>query len=234
MFRPKVDYSPWKERLLAQGRVHIPDILDDTYAEQFHAELAAETQWALVYRDGTEAKRLEHDEYAQLDEVQRARFIERVALDARGKYAYVYEAYSMIDRYFDAARSEHLLHRLVDVFHDERVLDFVRNLTNDPAIARVQIQATRYLPTHFLRRHNDSGYGDQDRRFAFVFNLSRRWEADWGGLLHFLDGAGRVVDVYVPQFNSLSLFKVPQMHYVSQVAPWAEVPRYAFTGWFMA
>jgi SM-20-related protein len=234
MFRPKIDYSPWKERLLAQGRVQIPDILDDAYAEQFHAVLAAETEWALLYRDGSEAKRLEYGEYAQLNEAQRTQFIERASLAARGRYAYVYEGYSMIDRYFDAAREGHLLHHLVDVFHDERVLDFIRDLTNDPAIARVRIQATRYLPAHFLRRHDDTGYGDQNRRFAFVINLSRHWEADWGGLLHFVDAADRVVDVYVPRFNSLSLFKVPQMHYVSQVAPWAEEPRYAFTGWFMS
>ena len=192
------------------------------------------TEWALLYREGSEAKRLECGEYARLDQTQRAQFIERASLAARGRYAYVYEGYSMIDRYFDAGREDHLLHRLVDVFHDERVLDFVRDLVGDPAIARVRVQATRYLAGHFLRRHDDTGYAEQDRRFAFVINLGRRWQADWGGLLHFVDNTDRVVDTYVPRFNSLSLFKVPQMHYVSQVSPWAEVPRYAFTGWFMS
>lgn len=234
MFRPGIDYSPWAERLLTCGRVQIPDILEDAYAEQFHAVLAAETQWTLSYRDGSAAKRLEYADYAQMDEAQRAQFIERAALAARGRYAYAYEGYSMIDRYFDAAREDHLLRRLVDVFHDERVLGFIRQLTGDAAIARVRMQATRYLPGHFLRRHDDTGYGDQDRRFAFVVNLGRGWEADWGGLLNFVDSADRVVDVYVPRFNSLSLFKVPQMHYVSQVAPWAEAPRYALTGWFLS
>lgn len=234
MFRPGVDYSPWAEQLLKRGRVQVPDILEARYAEEFHAVLAAETEWALAYREGSEAKRLEYAEYSHLDDTARAQFIERTALAARGRYSYVYESYSMVDRYFDTAREDHLLRRLVDVFHDERVLDFIRQLTGDPSIARVRMQATRYLPGHFLRRHDDTGYGDQDRRFAFVVNLGRRWQADWGGLLNFVDGDDRVVDAYVPRFNSLSLFKVPQMHYVSQVAPWAEAPRYGLTGWFMS
>jgi Rps23 Pro-64 3,4-dihydroxylase Tpa1-like proline 4-hydroxylase len=139
----------------------------------------------------------------------------------------------MLGRYLDEARSEHLLRQLVDVFHYEPILDFIRQLTGDPAIARVRIQATRYRAGHFLRRHDDTGYDDQHRRFAFVFNLSRGWQADWGGLLQFLGADGRVVDTFVPHYNSLSLFKVPQLHCVSQVAAWAEAPRYALTGWFM-
>ena len=58
-------------------------------------------------------------------------------------------------------------------------------------------------------------------------------EADWGGLLHFLDPTGqRAVDTFTPVWNSLSLFRVPQMHEVSLVAPWAGSPRYSITGWF--
>ena len=42
----------------------------------------------------------------------------------------------------------------------------------------------------------------------------------------------RVVDTFVPLWNSLSLFRVPQPHVVSLVAPWAGSPRYSITGWF--
>jgi len=233
MFRPNVDYAPWRQRLLANTRVQIPDILEDHYAQQIHAALAAETEWSLAYQEGDAPARLEPAEYAALDAAQRTALVARVAGAARGRYAYVYENYSMTQRYADPARAGHLLQALVDVFHYEPILEFIRGLTGDPDITRVRIQATRYLPGHLLRRHDDTGYDEQKRRFAFVFNLGRGWQPDWGGLLHFLDAQGQVADTFVPWYNSMSLFKVPQLHCVSQVAAWAEAPRYALTGWFL-
>lgn len=232
MFRPGVDYAPYCARLAATTRVQIPDILDDSYAEQFHQALAAETDWELAYQAGTEPKVIAPADYAAMDMAQRAALVAQCAREAQGKYAYAFDNYSMTGLR-DDVQSEHLLHKLVDVFHYEPVLNFVRALTGDPGIARVRVQATRYLPGHFLRRHDDTGYDTQKRRFAFVFNLGRGWQADWGGLLHFLGADGRVVDTFVPTYNSLSLFKVPQYHCVSQVAPWAQAPRYALTGWFI-
>jgi Rps23 Pro-64 3,4-dihydroxylase Tpa1-like proline 4-hydroxylase len=70
--------------------------------------------------------------------------------------------------------------------------------------------------------------------FAYVINLSRDWQADWGGLLQFIDESGAVSETFMPRWNTLSLFRVPQGHAVSLVAPWARAPRLALTGWFMA
>jgi Rps23 Pro-64 3,4-dihydroxylase Tpa1-like proline 4-hydroxylase len=65
-----------------------------------------------------------------------------------------------------------------------------------------------------------------------VINLSRNWQADWGGLLQFLDSDGEVVRTLMPRFNTISLFRVPADHLVSPVAPFATGARYAITGWF--
>jgi Rps23 Pro-64 3,4-dihydroxylase Tpa1-like proline 4-hydroxylase len=234
MFRGNVDYAPFHNRLRAYGRVQIPDILEPTYAEQIQAVLAEEKEWSLAYQSDGKAERIEPAAYAAMNPEDRAGFIARIARDACGHFAYIYENYSMVERYDDPAREDHVLRRLVDVFYHEPILDFIRRLTGDTRIARVRIQATRYLPGHFLKCHDDTGYDEQQRRYAFVFNFARRWQADWGGLLHFLDGDGRVVDSFVPRYNSLSLFKVPQLHCVSQVAAWAEEARYGLTGWFMS
>lgn len=234
MFRPHVDYSPWYDRLQSQSRVLVPDILEDSYAQRIDATLAAETEWALAYQAGAEPQRIEHGAYATMDAASRAAFVARVASEAPDRFGYAYESYSMMDRYDEPARAEHIMHRLVDAFHHESVLDFVRRLTGDAAIARVRVQATCYRPGHFLRPHDDTGYTQQQRRFAFVFNFSRGWQADWGGLLQFLDTQGNVVDTFVPEYNSLALFKVPQLHRVTPVAAWAGAPRYALTGWFVS
>ena len=51
---------------------------------------------------------------------------------------------------------------------------------------------------------------------------------DPGLLLH------RVLETFLPRWNSLSLFKVPADHLVTPVAPWAEQDRLSITGWFQA
>ncbi|HEY0053572.1 MAG TPA: 2OG-Fe(II) oxygenase family protein, partial [Caulobacteraceae bacterium] len=92
------------------------------------------------------------------------------------------------------------------------------------------VMATRYLPGHFLTAHDDHADG-QDRLFAYVLNLTGRWRADWGGMLLFLDEEDHVAEGYMPAFNSLNIFRVPQRHAVALVAPYADGPRLAITGW---
>ena len=67
-----------------------------------------------------------------------------------------------------------------------------------------------------------------------MLNLSRDWRADDGGLLLFLGADGRVNDTLVPRYNTLSIFRVPQAHAVTLVAPWAASDRLAITGWMRA
>ena len=67
-----------------------------------------------------------------------------------------------------------------------------------------------------------------------MINLTQRWQPQWGGLLQFIDAAGNVIDTLAPRWNSLSLFRVPALHAVSLVAPWAGEERLAITGWFLA
>ena len=138
----------------------------------------------------------------------------------------------MIDARRDGTDPQLVLHAVVDFLNSPQFLDFARQLTGDPAIRMVSAIGVRYRAGHFLRAHNDLA-NDENRAFAYVINLSRQWSPDWGGLLHFLDPEQRrVVDTFTPLWNSLSLFRVPQPHVVSLVAPWAGSARYSITGWF--
>ena len=47
----------------------------------------------------------------------------------------------------------------------------------------------------------------------------------------FHDADGHVAEGYVPRFNALNLFTVPQTHSVSQIASFVTASRYAITGW---
>lgn len=126
------------------------------------------------------------------------------------------------------------LHRFLEYLNSPPMLEFVHQVTGHADIGKADAQATRYLPGHFLRRHNDTIQDDPDdvRRAAYVFNLTRDWEADWGGLLQFLGEGDRVEEAWTPAYNALVLFSVPSWHCVSCVAPFATEPRLAITGWF--
>jgi Rps23 Pro-64 3,4-dihydroxylase Tpa1-like proline 4-hydroxylase len=60
------------------------------------------------------------------------------------------------------------------------------------------------------------------------------WRADWGGLLNFFARDGHVAEAYTPTFNSLTIFRVPQVHSVGIVAPFAKYGRFSISGWLRA
>ena len=109
-------------------------------------------------------------------------------------------------------------------------LTFVRRLTGDERPVFCDAMATRYLPGHFLTAHDDEAPGE-NRLYAYVLNLTGRWRADWGGMLLFLDDQDHVAEGYVPAFNALNIFRVPQRHAVSFVTPYAGAARLSITGW---
>jgi Rps23 Pro-64 3,4-dihydroxylase Tpa1-like proline 4-hydroxylase len=82
-----------------------------------------------------------------------------------------------------------------------------------------------------VRRHDDL-HSEEGRLVAYVINLTPAWNADFGGMLHFIGDDGSVEETFYPWFNSLSLFRVPQLHFVSYVPPYVTADRYGITGWF--
>src|SRR3546814_20638163 len=93
----------------------------------------------------------------------------------------------------------------------------------------VSAMAARYRQGHFLNAHNDSAK-DEDSAFAYVINLGRGWQPDWGGPLQLLEGSDDI-ETFVPYWNSLSLFRVPQMPQYTLFSPWACADRYSIAGW---
>ncbi|MDP3854566.1 2OG-Fe(II) oxygenase family protein [Phenylobacterium sp.] len=89
---------------------------------------------------------------------------------------------------------------------------------------------TRYRAGDFLAAHDD-GVEGKNRLYAYVLNFTPAWRTDRGGLLAFHDADGHVAEAYVPTFNALNIFRVPQLHAVTQVASYAAGERLSVTGW---
>lgn len=107
-------------------------------------------------------------------------------------------------------------------------IQVMRRITGKPHVARVWAEATCYEKCCFLGGHRDDHHADNV--VAFVFNLSREWQLDWGGLL-MLCSATTPPTILPPMFNSLSMFTVPRDHLVSAVSPAATGQRLSVTGW---
>ena len=223
--------EPWRARLRAHGRVQIPGFLHEPSALRLHQCLREEVPWETAQRSDAvlaDGQDRSPPPGSAADEVALA----ATCLRAREGFEFYFDRYRMIDARRDGTDPQLVLHAVVDFLNSPQFLDFARQLTGDPAIRMVSAIGVRYRAGHFLRAHNDLA-NDENRAFAYVINLSRQWSPDWGGLLHFLDPEQRrVVDTFTPLWNSLSLFRVPQPHVVSLVAPWAGSARYSITGWF--
>jgi len=236
VINPGLDLAFWREQLRRNGRVQVAGYLQPDAAERLRTCLAQEVPWTLALRDAQGARTIDHATYSALtDEQARQLFADTAASagqEGDNGFRFAYDSYMMVRAYQERRDPGLLLHRVLELFNSPDYLAFARHLTGDTRIRRVNAQATRYRPGQFLRHHNDEEL-DEGRLYAYVLNLSRGWQADWGGLLQFIGSDGRVQDTFLPIWNTLSLFAVPAGHAVSLVAPWARDDRLSITGWML-
>ncbi|MFT7774136.1 2OG-Fe(II) oxygenase [Roseateles sp.] len=187
--------------------------------------------WSLCYRDAQGDRRLTGEQLRGLDAAQRSYLTDGIVEVARRQFQFSFYTHSLADELHRGDTG--LLARFIRWMADEAFLSVMRGITGIQEINRVYAQATMYAPGSFLLAHDDH-VDVEERRLAYVINLTRQWRPDWGGLLNFSDRDGSVSESFFPHFNSLSVFAVPQTHFVSYVPPFAQGQRNAITGWLIA
>lgn len=232
MINNALDLHRYRQQLVQRTRVQIPDFLQPDAAEALHGCLRDDISWALAERSEGVSRTIAAEVYAEMDNATRQALLHKAYARAKSEFQFSYDSY-MILRAMKKGWAPNLLHAVLEFLNAPEFLVFARRLTGEPTISRVMAQGTRYRPGQFLTRHQDRE-DSENRVCAFVINLSKQWDSDWGGLLQFHDDNDRLVDTFVPYWNHLSLFRVPQSHTVSLVAPWAGADRLAITGWFLA
>lgn len=234
MLNPELEPDLLAEDFARNGRVQIRSILEPGTATALENCLRNEVPWGLSTINDGAARMREADELKRMGPEEWRQLMIDVQKTAREGYQFLFNSYQIVTAYKEKRDPHLFLHKFFEFMNSPPVIDFARRVTGCEDIAKADAQATRYLPGHFLRKHNDFGQvtATDTRRAAYVFNLSHDWQADWGGLLQFLDEEDNIVESWVPRYNSLSLFRVPAWHAVSCVAPYATQPRLAVTGWF--
>ena len=218
------------EEFAATGRVRISDALDPAAAHNLYDDLLASNHWARTFRQGKAVREITPEQLAVLKPQQLAALEVFARAGAEDAFRFLYDAIRTPFEASERVRRGLMTDRLNEALAAPAQLDLLRRITGDSAIVRLSLDATRYLPGHFLTRHSD-GISDGHRVVAMVLNLSPHWLADWGGLLQFHDEAGDISRALTPTFNTLHLFAVPQWHSVSMVTPLAPAPRISLAGW---
>jgi SM-20-related protein len=214
------------------GRVHVAPILNTASAEEAYRCLSSSVPWRLNTNEGDRAVSLVAETFEQLPEAERRRFVEAVHGRAARSFQYLFYSFPISD-FHEESKAELVplyLTRIHEFLNSAPFLELARIVTGVPRIEYVDSQATLYKPGHFLTLHDDD-VPEKKRIAAYVLNLTPRWSPDWGGILQFIDRDGHVAEGYTPVFNALNLFRVPQLHSVSCVAPYAQLGRYSITGW---
>lgn len=227
---PQLDLPQIGQTLRRDGRVLIRDFFTPAVAESL-AQAVEAIDWSLSYRDLNGDRLLSGEQLRALAPQQRMQLVDGITEVARQRFQFSF----FTDSLAEAVRrgDAHLLARFMRWMADDAFLSVMRQLSGIEGLKRVYAQATMYTRGNFLVIHDDH-VDVEDRRLAYVINLTRRWRADWGGLLQFTGSEGGVVETFYPHFNSLALFTVPQPHFVSYVPPFAQAERNAITGWLIA
>ena len=146
------------------------------------------------------------------------------------QFQYLYENYPIFDLLEANQNIPASFQAAYDHLNSSDTLKTVSEITGTD-VHFCDMQATSFGPGHFLNRHDDDVAG-KNRVAAYTVGLSKGWQEDWGGRLAFLNEAGEETHALVPEFNALSLFRVPVPHEVTEVtAPFGQ-RRLSLTGWF--
>lgn len=232
---PLLDTPSLKQMLAEKTRLVIPHFFQDDYAERIFHCLSNDVPWQIAFRDEEKNQVLERQQLEMMTPQQRAHLNQQIVEMAKHRYQFMYNRYPMVESVLAGKNPGLFLNEVVEYINSRGYIEFLQNLTGDSEIRKCSAQATWYAPGNFLNYHTDVNPDNEDRRFAYVLNFSKDWRVDWGGLLQFVDQENnQIIDTFSPQFNALSIFKVPQGHTVSYVAPYAMKPRFSITGWLRA
>lgn len=212
------------------GRIHIPGFLNPAGAEMLHDALVREPNWLCSTLGGGQTVEVSTEMLNAMEPARAMRFMELAHAEAREGFHYMFDMIRVSDLVEKGEPVAPALAAAYAFLNSPAFLDFIRALTGDDRPNHVDAQATRYEPGHYLTEHNDEK-PESGRLYAYVLNLTPRWRSDWGGLLTFPDEDGHLSEAYRPAWNALNLFRVPQPHAVSCVAPFAGASRLSITGW---
>ncbi|MCL1635813.1 hypothetical protein M2650_14380 [Luteimonas sp. SX5] len=227
------DLNParWRRALAQHGRAQIPEFLHPQEAFALYRCLAEQLSWHLAAGGGDRAWVSARGAYPEGDAYQQIAM--RAHDRAQRGHQYLHDCYAPDDARNEDESGGLAIDAVPDSFNSAEFLSRIRMLTGDIALSRVGVQAIRLRPGQFLLPETSTA-ADDGRRYAYMLHLSPVWRAEWGGLLQSIDDQGDIGETFLPRWNALTVFRLPQRRQVTLVAPWAHRPQYGIGGYWLA
>jgi SM-20-related protein len=226
----RIDWDEVSQRFAATQRVQIPSFLGEAAADALRGTLLCRSDWRHVISAGAKVFEIARGDLDQMPTEAKAELERALHAEATHGFRFRYDLIRTPDDLPPVADSEDPLIGFARLMNDPGTIDRFRTLAPGLDLDFADAQATRYNKGDFLTRHDDDVAG-KGRQLAYVLSLTPDWLPEWGGLLLFNGADGGIVETFVPSFNTLNLFAVPQPHSVSYVAPYAGAARISVTGW---
>jgi SM-20-related protein len=227
---PALDPAVLNQAFREKGRLQVPDFFDRASAEYLYQLLQENETWYLTYNEGQENYESSLAEFRALSPDQQRQFMAQINQRAGSGFQYVFNQYYITQAIELGEQPGHPMHQMQEFMNRESTLAFMSALTGQNDIRKADSYASWYAPGHFLTQHDDL-HSKHDRVAALVFSMTRGWNRNWGGHLAFFDELGNIEDAYVPSFNTLNIFLIPQKHAVQLVAPFARERRTSYLSW---
>jgi Rps23 Pro-64 3,4-dihydroxylase Tpa1-like proline 4-hydroxylase len=222
----ELDWQEIHDRYVKDGYVIISDILDKDVAEEIYQNLVNSVEWETCLQGEKGAEFYTSAEINAMSPEKKQQLNRYMLHRAASNFSFLYHRINL------GKSNNPILRDLIQYITGDEFLGFVKYITGELEINKVDGQASRYQRTEFLNMHNDK-IVQEDRKAAYVMGLTKKWRVDFGGLLHILNDDWTIREVHIPQFNCMTIFKIPREHFVSQVATYTPVARYTVNGWFI-
>lgn len=226
---PQIDRAALRETFAARGRIRIAPFLTEDAALTLRDGLKARTDWAQVVNSGSKVFDLDRATRARMSAEQLSELDDAIFAGARAGFQHRYETIRVPDDAAARAASSDPLAAFASSLSGGPARDLLRDVTGF-AYDFADAQGTAFAPGDFLTAHDDDVAG-KGRYAAYVYGLTPNWRADYGGMLLFHGADGDIQEGFLPRFNTLNVFTVPQVHSVSMVTRAAPARRYSVTGW---
>jgi len=228
----ELDLVPYRAEFERLGRVRIPNILKPEFAEEVYAALQ-KAPWTSIFQLNGQTASVTSQDLAAGSREDLVKLRKQIFTETLKGFQYSYMSLKLKDANDAAWDNNQVLPALAAFLNSDECLNIGRTVSGSENICSLTAQATHYTRESFLCAHDDVADHKDNRLVAYVLGFTKDWASDWGGLLQFFDReGGEVVDSFLPTFNGLTLFRVPQWHSVSFVTPFARGSRLSVTGWY--
>jgi SM-20-related protein len=223
-----------KYEFLKDGFVIVDDFLQREHADRIFNHFDHEMPqwwWSVSTRPAPNGENRMDNCYFNDENRENIDQKERVAREAFGRTQFSYIFRRTLDDHVPECNCVEC--QLRKYLSTSEIHDFIRTITDIPVTQSNELFASWYKEGDFLSMHSDGDNG----QVGFVYNISKNWRPEWGGMLHFLKpgDSNTVEKVVSPRYNALILFDLSTTagadHFVSHVNT-SQAKRLSFTGWF--